>query len=85
MGIGQGSSGPDVAGIGQLDIRMPAIELVELFANGIGGAGLFPLPANSSFFLATYEYQVRLIKIGEELVIGIDLFTDLSILISLIL
>ncbi len=85
MGIGKGSSGPDVSGIGQPDIRMPAIELVKLFPDSIGRPLLFAVPANSPLFLTAYQHQIRVIYIREEFVVSIDLFTDLSILISLIL
>jgi hypothetical protein len=64
---------------------MPAEKLVKLFADHIGRALFLPFPANPSFFLTTYDHQVGLKKVGEKFIVRIDLFTDLSILISLIL
>ena len=85
MGIGQSRPGPNIPRVGQSDIRVPAKKLIELFADDIGGALFLSLSADPSFFLTAYDHQVGLKKIREEFIVSIDLFTDLPILISLIL
>src|SRR5882757_9301926 len=56
MGISQSRSGPNIARVGQPDIRVPAKKLVELFADSIGGPLFLSLSADPSFFLTAYDH-----------------------------
>ncbi len=79
IGIVERRAYADIPDIGQLDIRVPVILLIELFTDGIRAAGVPKIAADPPLFFTADEHQIRVIYIGESLVVSIDQLPDLSV------